>query len=261
MKVFQGNVLSNAQVSERYWHMVVDASALAEEIRPGQFFNIKCGAETDPFLRRPFSIYRINPESRTVEFLYLVKGQGTRRLTELPAGAAIDLLGPLGQGFALAESWDTILLVARGVGIATLAALVQECARRRVRCIAILSARSRQDLLAMDALASLGAALHYVTEEEGTSDVASVRALMERFIRERQVKALFTCGSRRLSILTQQLAAEHRLPGQIALEEHMGCAMGVCYACVCDIREEGRLRTARVCLEGPVFDLSKVVLV
>jgi dihydroorotate dehydrogenase electron transfer subunit len=261
MIVANVKVLSNIQVSERYWHMVVDSSLIQEEIKPGQFFNLKCSNETDPFLRRPFSIYCINKEERTIEFLYLVKGEGTQKMTRIPAGDRIDVFGPLGEGFTIAEEWDTILLVARGVGIATLAALVQEAARKHVKCIAILSARSQNDLLATDALEKMGAKIYKVTEEDGTSDVNSVRGLMEHIMSEQDIKALFTCGSKRLSLLTQQIAEAHRLPGQIALEEHMGCAMGVCYACVCDIKEEGIMRSVRVCKEGPVFDLNKVVLV
>jgi aerobic-type carbon monoxide dehydrogenase small subunit (CoxS/CutS family) len=41
---------------------------------------------------------------------------------------------------------------------------------------------------------------------------------------------------------------------QIAVEQHMGCAMGVCRACVV-VTAGGN---ARVCREGPVFGLGEV---
>jgi aerobic-type carbon monoxide dehydrogenase small subunit (CoxS/CutS family) len=41
---------------------------------------------------------------------------------------------------------------------------------------------------------------------------------------------------------------------QIAVEQHMGCAMGVCRACVI-VTAQGN---ARVCREGPVFALGDV---
>ncbi|TMF75206.1 MAG: hypothetical protein E6I18_11690, partial [Chloroflexi bacterium] len=41
---------------------------------------------------------------------------------------------------------------------------------------------------------------------------------------------------------------------QIAVEQHMGCAMGVCRACVI-VTAQGN---ARVCREGPVFGLGDV---
>ncbi|MGY4688589.1 dihydroorotate dehydrogenase electron transfer subunit [Salibacterium sp. K-3] len=253
-------ILTNVQVSERYWHMTIDTSGMNEDIEPGQFFHIRCSDGAFPFLRRPFSIYRINREEDTIEFLYLVKGEGTKDLTKKMPGETADLLGPLGYGFKLDPVYDEILLTARGVGIATLAALAQEAGRKGVRCTAILSARSRNDLLAAETLQDFGAEVHHVTEEEGSSDVESVEAQMRDIIERKDVDALYTCGSRRLSRLNQRLAAEYGLPGEIALEEQMGCAMGACFACVCDLEEEGKHRSVRVCLEGPVFPLEKVVI-
>jgi dihydroorotate dehydrogenase electron transfer subunit len=261
MTVNKLKVLSNIQVSERYWHMVVDSSAIKEPIKPGQFFNIKCADELTPFLRRPLSIYRINKQEQTIEFLYLVKGLGTQKMTEIAAGEEVDVLGPLGEGFRLSDGWDTILLLARGVGIATLAALVQEASESQVKCIAILSARSQNDLLAAETLEGFGATVYKVTDEDGTSSVEDVHELMKKIMSENDVKAAFTCGSKRLSRLMQTITGEYQIPGQIAMEEHMACAMGVCYACVCDIKEEDTVRSVRVCKEGPVFDLQKVVLV
>lgn len=260
MKSIPMKVAANQQVSERYWHMKVDASELDAEVSPGQFFQLRCGHDLNPLLRRPFSIYRINRRERTLEFLYLVKGAGTKRLTQMKAGEYVDVFGPLGTPFVLQDEWKTILLLARGVGIATLAALAQDAAEKGVQAVAILSARSRNDLLAAETLQGFGAKVLYVTDEEGTSDVSAVRRLLEGLLREDPIQAAFTCGSKRLSKLLQELAATHGIPAQIALEEHMGCAMGVCFACVCDVREGGQLKTVRVCKEGPVFPLEKVVL-
>ncbi|MGP4105962.1 dihydroorotate dehydrogenase electron transfer subunit [Virgibacillus sp. L01] len=260
MKVNKLNVLSNVKVSDRYWHIKLDATSIKDSIEPGQFFNIKCGENDLPFLRRPFSIYRINKEEKTIEFLYLVKGKGTIRLTDVVAGEEVDVFGPLGIGFTLKPEWDTILLLARGVGIATLAALAQEAAEKNIKCIAILSARSNNDLLAAETLQGFGARVYKVTEEDGTSDVEDVKQLVVQLLTDYDIKAAFTCGSKRLSKLMQNAAETHHIPAQIALEEHMGCAMGVCYACVCDIREENGISSVRVCKEGPVFDLEKVVL-
>lgn len=253
-------ILSNVKVSERYWHMALEASSIVDEITAGQFFNIKCGDKTFPILRRPFSIYRINKDERTIEFLYLVKGEGTIELTKLKAGEHIELLGPLGNGFRLEETWSTILLLARGVGIATLAALAQEANEMNIKCVAILSARINNDLLATETLQSLGAEVYKVTEEDNTSDVENVEKIINEIIQTHRIDSAFTCGSKRLSKLLQRKSKEFNIPSQIALEEHMGCAMGVCYACVCDIKENDEIKSVRVCHEGPVFGLEKVIL-
>ncbi|WP_240689260.1 dihydroorotate dehydrogenase electron transfer subunit [Ammoniphilus sp. YIM 78166] len=261
MKAVKLKVLSNEQVSRRYWHMVVDAPGLAKQVKAGQFFNIRCTEDYYPFLRRPFSIYRINQENETLEFLYLVKGLGTKRMTEIQAGQEADVFGPLGTSFSLKEEWGKILLLARGVGIATLAALAQEASEKGIQCVAILSARSQNDLLATETLQGFGAEVYKVTDEEGTSQVGNVEALIDTILSRHKVDAAFTCGSKRLSKLLQDVTAKHQIPSQIALEEHMGCAMGVCFACVCDLKDgENTTQTVRVCKEGPVFPLERVVL-
>lgn len=259
VKVYELDVLSNVQVSERYWHMILDAHEILSEIQPGQFFNIKCADTELPFLRRPFSIYRINKADKTIEFLYLVKGLGTVELTKVSAGQRLDVFGPIGKGFTIDEDWDTVLLLARGVGIATLAALAQEAIDKQIKCVAILSARSNNDLLSTEMLRQLGVEVYKVTEEDGTSDVASVSRLVYELMAQHSIDAAFTCGSKRLSKLLQNVVQTVQIPAQIALEEHMGCAMGVCYACVCTIQEEDGPQSVRVCREGPVFDLEKVV--
>ncbi|MBP1154494.1 MULTISPECIES: dihydroorotate dehydrogenase electron transfer subunit [unclassified Paenibacillus] len=261
MKVAKLQVVSNQQVSHRYWHMIVDASGLQEDVEPGQFFNIRCADESYPLLRRPFSIYKINPRQQTIEFLYLVKGIGTQRLSQFKSGDTVDVFGPLGVGFTLKENGGKILMLARGVGVATLAALAQKASERQMGSIAVISARTKDDLLAAESLQSCGTEVYTVTEEDGNSDVPHVRQLLEQIFREHDIQAAYTCGSQRLSMLMQEMTKERGIFAEVALEENMGCAMGVCYACVCDIHEsDGSIHTVRICREGPVFSLGKVVL-
>ncbi|WP_117168607.1 dihydroorotate dehydrogenase electron transfer subunit [Paraliobacillus sediminis] len=259
MKQYKAPVLSNQQVSERYWHMVVDTTIIDSSIDPGQFFHIKCADKYTPFLRRPLSVYRIN--KNTVEFLYLVKGKGTTEMTKIVEGETVDLMGPLGKGFVIDPTSKTVLLIARGVGVATLAAVAQESHEKNIHCVAILSARRKDDLLAAEFLEGFGVEVYKVTEEDGTSDVVDVRnMIVNEVFRKYKIDCIYTCGSRRLSQMSQLIGEQFDIPGQIALEEHMGCALGACYACVCDIQEEGVTKSVRVCIDGPVFPLSKVVL-
>ncbi|WNS76563.1 dihydroorotate dehydrogenase electron transfer subunit [Bacillus sp. DTU_2020_1000418_1_SI_GHA_SEK_038] len=260
MESRQVRIISNVKVSDRYWHMIVDTSGMKETVEPGQFFNLLCDDGLYPFLRRPLSVYRINSDSNTLEFLYLTKGIGTKKMTELHAGGKIDIFGPLGTGFKINDSEQAILLLARGVGIATLAALAYKAIDYNKRVIAILSARSQNDLLAADFLTSIGVTVFKVTDEEGTSEVTKVEKLVNRILIEYEIHALYTCGSKRLARLMQNVAKREGLPGEIALEEHMGCAMGVCFACVCNIYDGNEIKSARVCVEGPVFPLEQVVL-
>ncbi|MFP3919081.1 dihydroorotate dehydrogenase electron transfer subunit [Lysinibacillus telephonicus] len=254
-------ILFNKQISSRYWHMEVFVGQDVDNVLPGQFFNLLCSNEnTFPFLRRPLSVYKINYDKKTIEFLYLVKGDGTKRLTKFKNGDCMDLVGPLGVPFKLNNGARHILLVARGVGIATLTALAQYAVEKGIQCHAILSARTKDDLLAVRLLTSLGVHLHIVTDEEGTSELTHVKEIMQKIHYKFSIQGIYVCGSKRLSKLAKSFVIEQKLEGQIALEEHMACGMGVCFACVCNILNDENIESVRVCKEGPVFDLRKVVL-
>jgi dihydroorotate dehydrogenase electron transfer subunit len=54
---------------------------------------------------------------------------------------------------------------------------------------------------------------------------------------------------------------ERRLPGQFAVEEHMGCGLGLCHTCVIPIaRKDGSgYDNLRSCVDGPVFNPARIV--
>ena len=70
----------------------------------GQFFTLRAwGADEAPFLSRPISVHKWDAETQTVEFLYAVVGEGTRKLTALMPGDSFQLTGPMGNGFDTAD--------------------------------------------------------------------------------------------------------------------------------------------------------------
>jgi dihydroorotate dehydrogenase electron transfer subunit len=251
-------VLDSAPVGRRYHRLVLDAPDLSARSRPGQFFHLLCrdGAGNGPFLRRPMSIWRCG-EGMELGFLFHVKGRGTAALAGLRAGANLSVVGPLGQGFVLRPEWRRVLILARGVGLATLAPLTDAAAAMGIAVEAVLSARAPADLMAAEFAGGSGARVTAVFDEDGSSDPARVEALLRARFAAARPDAVFTCGSNRLFLLLQRLAAEHAIPGQVALEQQMGCGLGMCFCCVRQIRSgDGKVLNLRVCAEGPVFDLQ-----
>jgi dihydroorotate dehydrogenase electron transfer subunit len=258
----KAKILSNEQISVRYCHMKVAIPDWSvSEVHPGQFFHIRTTDDISPLLRRPFSIYRINEHDNTLEFLYLVKGAGTKKLAERKVNERLDIFGPLGNTFTIPDTSKGLLLVARGVGIATLSALAYAAGKKGVPCIAILSARTEEDILVEKELNDAGIQTFLVNDLDGSSDPSNVKVLAEELIRSQQVDSIYTCGSKRLSILMKEIAGRFELFAEIALEENMGCAMGACYACVCDIEVGDEIKTIRICQDGPVLPLKQVVLI
>jgi dihydroorotate dehydrogenase electron transfer subunit len=55
------------------------------------------------------------------------------------------------------------------------------------------------------------------------------------------------------------VARTHAIHAQVAVEEAMACGIGVCMTCVLPVvGADGRSRFVRACVDGPVFDASRV---
>lgn len=229
--------------------------------RPGQFFHILCpvDGQHQPFLRRPMSIYGYDRAAGRLSFLYKVAGTGTAALARLLPGARVNVLGPLGTGFSIPARARHLVLVARGVGLATLAPLAQEARARDLGLVAICSARSPAHLLSIDHFRALGARVIAVTDREGNSAPAQIRPLLERLIAEGRADMLYTCGSNRLLELCQQVGQSAGIPGEVALEQQMACGLGMCQCCVRPLRRNGQIVHERVCREGPVFNMQEAL--
>jgi dihydroorotate dehydrogenase electron transfer subunit len=251
-------VVAHDWVNDEYKHLVVKASAKALTARPGQFFQLLCPSPdgVEVWFRRPQSVYRVARSTGRLEFLYKVVGRGTRGLASLKPGDELSMVGPLGKGFTLDPSWKNVVVLGRGVGLATMAPISQVAGEAGVRVTAILSARSQDRALAADLFESVGTVIK-VLDADGSSSVENVERILRELIAQKKADAFFTCGSNRLLQLMKRIAREHRIPGQAAMEQIMACGLGPCYICVRTFETHGRKEMRRVCVEGPVFDLQE----
>ncbi|MBQ6029755.1 MAG: dihydroorotate dehydrogenase, partial [Treponema sp.] len=90
----------------------------------GQFFMLR-SAKSQQLLARPISVFSVaivpNEDKIKIEFLILLKGQGTKELCALKPGDQVELLGPCGNAFPRPEAGANICLAGAGVGIAPIA--------------------------------------------------------------------------------------------------------------------------------------------
>ncbi len=251
-------VISNEWVNDEYKHLVVVASPKSLATQPGQFFNILCPSpdDGDLWLRRPQSVYRVDREANRLEFLYKCVGRGTRGTATLESGDECNLVGPLGVGFKLDPAWKNIVVLGRGVGLATLAPISQFAGEAGIRVTALLSARNPSLAMSADLFAKVGDVIPLL-DSDNTSAMENVEKVLSRLIEEKKADAFFTCGSNRLLLLMKRLGKLHGIPGQAAMEQIMACGLGPCYVCVRTFDVGGKKEMRRVCIEGPVFDLQE----
>ncbi len=261
IKMVDCTIKSNSPVNGEYRLLILDAPQEILDCQPGQFFHLLCptAGKYQPYLRRPMSIYGSYPEKAELHFLYKVAGEGTSAMATLGMGQSLNVLGPLGHGFNIKPDWQNLLLVARGVGLATLAPLALKARRLDRSLTAICSARSSKLLMSIDYFQNLGVTVIAVSDEDGSSSVENLHHLIKDQIATTGIDAIYTCGSNRLLKLLKSIGKQYGIPGQIALEQQMACGIGMCQCCVRPFNRGGVIVQERVCREGPVFDIQATI--
>src|SRR4051794_18340606 len=260
-------VISNTRLSDEYSVIALAAPEVASLAQPGQFVMVKPSRGADPLLRRPFSIFEILRDSRGhalgLTLLNKRVGIATNQLYESGPGARIACLGPLGRPFEPvappAEAW----MVAGGVGLApflTLAEAVRACGGRSRL---FYGARRASDLYYADTFKEMGVDVVLATEDGSRGERGFVTAPLDTALRALQpsdVVRLYVCGPTPMMRAVAQLAASYRQPCDVSLEQVMGCGLGGCYSCVVLARDDqGSPHFVRSCIDGPVFESSRIV--
>ena len=257
-----GRVIATETVADLGVVLVVSAPDIASRAHAGQFVHVRPGERFDPLLRRPYSFHGIDRRAGEIQLLVKPLGAGGEWIAERRTGDALDLLGPLGTSFVIHRASTHLLLVAGGTGIAPMKVLAeQEAARRNVTLV--MGGRSINYLWPAHLLPP---AIEYVTTtEDGSFGVhGRVTDALPDYLS--WADQLCACGPWPMLAAIGRLRGEAArstsvvsgrdvlMDAQIAVEQHMGCAMGVCRACVI-VTADGN---ARVCREGPVFSLGDV---
>ena len=255
------NVLWNRQVGPGYYRLGLSCDPGYERARPGQFVMLRLPAEELPFLRRPFSIHRlILTDGRVtgIEILYQVVGAGTHKLSKSGPGEKVDLLGPLGKGFAYAASYRQIAIVAGGIGVAPMLFLACYLKAKQVDpscCKVFLGARSSQHLLCEEDFARLGMPIQVTTDDGSSGDQCLVTFPVETLMEHQGADMIYACGPPEMLKCIVGLAQKHQVACQISVEALMACGMGACLGCAVQPRGDGG-GYWHACVDGPGFDAA-----
>lgn len=262
MEQINASVLSNEPLTGEYWLLEVDAPSISAALEPGQFVNIRVNGEHGPFLRRPFSVYRVSSDRTRLQVAYKLVGEGCRLMRDtLRPGTTCDLIGPLGTGYDLPAEARTIALVGRGIGIAALPTLADLAASRGITSHAFLSARTRENIVGTEIFSHHGGMV-FLHSDDQPGGVTMVTDHLLAEASKIDFDAIYVCGSNRLVRAADTLARKLNIPAQSAMEQHMACGFGDCHGCVIEVNLDpaGEKKAYReVCHYGPVFNTWEVV--
>jgi len=121
--------------------------------------------------------------------------------------------------------------------------------------------RSASYLAGLDDFRSLGVEVSISTDDGTAGHKGFVTDLVKRALESRNPPTrLMGCGPEPMMRALAKIAASASVPCELSLETPMACGIGACFSCVAKIRQDDdRWDYRRVCVEGPVFDASRVI--
>lgn len=267
-----GTTLENRQIAESTWKISIEAPEFAARVASGKFVMLRLVAGDDPLLGRPFAIYDADKTSGRVEVVYAVVGKGTTRLTSLRPGDPIRLWGPLGNGWAEALCGQTpknLVLVAGGVGNAPFYLLIKEqleAAKKNPanapKLTFVFGARSAERLSCVEEFRALGIDVRLATEDGSAGTKGFVTDVFPEILPNDVASEgvrLLCCGPHPMLKAVAKYSATRGYDCWTSLESPMACGLGICFSCVVDWKtDDGTWDYKRTCVDGPVFDASRL---
>ena len=248
-------ILSNRQIADGIFDLTVKADYLAQNAGCGQFANILCGGL---MLRRPISICDTDPKAGTARFVYQVKGKGTAWLSQQPAGASLQIFGPLGRGFSFIKKPAQVVLIGGGIGSPPMLKTARTAAELGIDVHVILGFRSRQAVILEQDFKQVAQTVTVCTDDGSYGIHGFVTQALQPLLQQ-GVGCVMACGPTPMLKNVAGMCADTKTPCFVSLEERMGCGVGACVCCVCKIRVRGFSGYQQVCKSGPVFDGRSVV--
>lgn len=278
MKQIKAKIVENKKVAADFYRMRVESAYLAKNTKPGQFFEARCSDTSEPLLRRPLGAHRILKDG--VEMLYEIVGKGTELLSQKKQGGLLDIIGPLGNGFTLPRTTHdarrTTILIAGGIGVAPLVALAENIAysvqriadRKKQNIYVLIGAKSKNHITCEKDFKNIGCEVFVSTEDGSKGEKGLITKTLESLLNAKRytLNAVFyACGPTPMLKAVARIAADHKIPCQVSLEERMACGVGVCLGCPVKIKTRDARRNTQyeykmVCKDGPVFNAEEVIL-
>lgn len=218
----------------------------------GQFVHIRCGDGL--LLRRPISVCACTEDSPSnlLRIVFEARGEGTAWLASRSVGEYLDVLGLLGNGFTMTPN-GRYILVGGGIGVPPMFGCAQ---MGEGRSSAVLGFRSVDRVMMADEFRAVCAEVLVATDDGTAGHYGFVDALVREILeKDKNFDGVLACGPKPMLNSVRRVAEAFGIPCQVSMEERMGCGVGACLVCTCDMENGTR---KHVCKDGPIFDSKEV---
>ena len=234
-------------------YLLLQSDEPLEEIKAGQFVQVRVDDAQHTYLRRPISIHDVDYQNRTITLLVQRVGEGSNKIADTELNDTLNIIYPLGNGFTLPEDKNQkAILVGGGIGIAPLYYLGKMLKDKGIEPQFLLGGRSKSDLIMLEDFESVGKV--YITTNDGSLGEEGF-VTQHSIWKEKKFDMIYTCGPKPMMMALTKMARENNIDCEVSLENLMACGLGACLCCV-ENTIEGNVC---VCKEGPVININKLL--
>lgn len=248
-------VLSNKKINSNYFELELKAPEKLPEILPAQFLEILIDNAKDTFLRRPISIHDVDYEKNTITLLIQIKGEGTKTLSKIEKDASLNIIYPLGNSFSMPDEKEKVLLVGGGCGSAPLLFLAKYLFMKNIIPYILIGGKTEDDILKIENFGEY--AKVFITTEDGSlgfKGIVTEHPLLKK-AGEQNISKIYSCGPLPMMKAIAKIANKNNILCEASLENMMACGIGACLCCTVETTSGNQ----RVCCDGPVFDVKKLI--
>lgn len=266
-RYFTAEITENSPLNTDYQLLTFLPLADTHEPQPGQFYMIgtfaKCASPSacadirDPLLKRPFSLFR--KTRKGLQILFRIRGRGTAMLRELKKGSQVEVLGPLGNSYPAPPRDKTPLIIAGGIGIASLFYFAEKLSKAKKKAYISYGVRSEKELFMVEELKKFAKGLSISTDDGSCGERGCVTdmagGLLSRIPSLGTGSVIYACGPRKMLEAVSGMAAQRGIEAHLSMEEVMACGVGACLGCV--VKTVNGYK--RACKEGPIFHSNEIM--
>lgn len=254
-------IIKTACLATGVYEMWFKTADIAKEARPGQFISVYSN-DGSRLLPRPISICCIMDDE--IRIVYRVAGKGTDEFSKMQAGEYLNIQGPLGNGYDIAEvnerkvtadgkKINKAIIFGGGIGVPPMLEL-----SKQLNCEKEIVLGYKDELFLNKEFEQFGH-VTIATEDGSTGTKGNVLDAVREHLITGDV--IYACGPMPMLRAIKAFADENNIEAYISLEEKMACGIGACLACVCKTKEKdehSQVNNTRICKEGPVFNAKEV---
>ena len=259
-KQIKAKLIEKIKLNDEIYRFKVRAPEIVRTAQPGNFVEIRVSDSIEPFLRRPISIYNIEKEEEILEFIFQVKGKGTKILSEKKQGDLIDLIGPLGLGTFEYEKYNNIAVIGGGIGVFPLYELSKRAKNAGKKVNIYVGFKNKNSVVLENEFKNVSEDLIMTTDDGSYAKKGFAIEFLKKDLEIKQIDCIYACGPLPMLKAIKKLAIEKNILCQISLEEKMACGLGVCLGCAVKTANSTKENPEyiHVCKNGPVFKAEEV---